>query len=151
MKVSEIMTSDPVCCTNSASLNEVAQMMADNDCGCIPVVDGHETKKPIGTITDRDIAIRTVAHNKNPLNMVVGDIMTDGPVTIAEDASLDECFRTMEKSQIRRILVVNKDGECTGIVSQADVARQAGCESETAELVKEVSAGEASATASPSA
>ena len=47
----------------------------------------------------------------------------------------------MEKNQIRRILVVNDKSECVGIVAQADIALKAGCENETAELVKEVSAG----------
>ena len=147
MNVSEIMTKDPACCFSSTSLRDVAQMMADHDCGCIPVVHDSENKRPIGTITDRDITIRALAHSRDPLNMVVGDIMTDHPVTIGEDASFDECFRAMEKNQIRRILVVNKKGECTGIVAQADVARTAGCENEVAELVKEVSAGTAGSAA----
>ena len=141
MNVSEIMTKNPACCVDTTSLHDAAQMMADHDCGCIPVVDDQENKKPVGTITDRDITIRALAHNKNPLNMVVGEIMSEHPVTIGEDASFDECFRTMEKNQIRRILVVGEKGECVGIVAQADFARKAGCEHETAELVKEVSAG----------
>ncbi len=145
MNVSEIMTKDPAHCFDTTSIHEASQMMADHDCGCIPVVD--ENKKPIGTITDRDITIRAVALNKNPLNMVVGEIMTERPVTIGEDTSFDECFRTMEKNRIRRILVVNQDGKCVGIVAQADVARKAGCEHETAELLKEVSAAGASGAA----
>ncbi|HMJ08682.1 MAG TPA: CBS domain-containing protein [Pyrinomonadaceae bacterium] len=135
------MTKNPACCFDTTSLHDAAQMMADHDCGCIPVLDNDENKRPIGTITDRDITIRALAHGKNSLNMVVGEIMTDNPVTIGEDASFDECVSTMEKNQIRRILVVDKTGECTGIVAQADFARKAGCEHETAELVKEVSAG----------
>lgn len=139
MKVSEIMTKNPAYCVDTESLEHVARMMADHDCGCIPVVDDLQTKRPIGTITDRDITVRTIAKGKNPSNMVVGEIMTDQPVTIGEDASFDECCRTMEKNQIRRIVVVNKEGECVGMVAQADVARKTG-EHETAELVKEVSA-----------
>jgi CBS domain-containing protein len=147
MNVSEIMTRNPACCFNTTSLRDAAQLMVDHDCGCIPVVHDSENKRPIGTITDRDITIRALAHSKNPLNMVVGDIMTAHPVSIGEDASFDECFRTMEKNQIRRVLVVNKKGECVGIVAQADVARKAECEHETAELVREVSAGRAGSAA----
>jgi len=142
MNVSQIMTKDPACCVDITSLHDAAQMMADHDCGCIPVVDDYENKRPIGTITDRDIVIRTVAHNKNPLNMVVGEIMTEQPVTIGEGSSIDECFHTMEINQLRRMIVVNKNGECVGIVAQADVACKAG-EHETAELVKVVSASSA--------
>ena len=146
MKVSEIMTKDPGCCLAETSLRDAAKMMADNDCGCIPVIDDNENKRPIGTITDRDITIRTVAQDKDPLNLVAGNIMTKHPVTIGEDAGIEECFQTMEKNQIRRILVVNNDGGCVGIVAQADVACKVG-EHETAELVKVVSAGHAAAAA----
>ena len=139
MKVSEIMTKDPACCFDTTSLAEVAKLMAEHDCGSIPVVDDGENKKPIGTITDRDITLRAVAHNKNPLNMVAGEIMTDHPVTVSEDASFEEACEAMEKNQIRRILVVDKNGRCVGMLSQADVALKAG-EHQTAELVKDVSA-----------
>ena len=139
MKVSEMMTGNPACCFSTTSLADVAKMMADHDCGSIPVVDDHTTKRPIGTITDRDIVIRTIAHNKNPLNMVAGEVMTEQPVTVAEDATFEEACEAMEKNQIRRILVVDKNGGCVGMVAQADIARQAN-DKETAELVKDVSA-----------
>jgi CBS domain-containing protein len=138
MKIKEFMTKDPACCLDTTSLHEVAQLMADNDCGCIPIVNNHENKKPIGTITDRDITIRAVAHNKNPLTMFAGEVMTDNPVVISEDSSVEECCSMMEKNQIRRILVVDKSGSCAGLVAQADVARKAP-EHETAELVRDVS------------
>jgi CBS domain-containing protein len=139
MKISELMTKNPSYCFDTTSLTDVAKMMADCDCGCIPVVDGEETKKPIGTITDRDIVIRTVAHHKNPLTMVAGEVMTTGPVTVSEDASFEDACEAMENAQIRRILVVDKNGACCGILAQADIALKAG-EHETAELVKDVSA-----------
>src|SRR5215212_2001566 len=139
MKVGEIMTTNPAHCFDTTSLADVAKMMAECDCGSIPVVDGAETKKPIGTITDRDIVLRTVAHNKNPLTMLAGEVMTMDPVTVREDASFEEACEAMEKAQIRRILVVDENGACCGIVAQADIALKAG-ESQTAELVKDVSA-----------
>jgi len=139
MKVSEIMTKNPACCFTTTSLAEVAKMMAEYNCGSIPVVDEHTRKKPVGTITDRDITIRAVAHNKNPLEMVAGEVMTDNPITIRDDATFEECCAAMENAQIRRILVVDANGQCIGMVAQADVARMAN-EHETAVLVKDVSA-----------
>ena len=139
MKLNEVMTKNPACCFNTTSLVDVAKMMAEFDCGSIPVVDAHDTRKPIGTITDRDITLRTVAHNKNPLTMVAGEVMTTDPVTIAEDASFEDAFQAMENAQIRRILVVDNNGGCVGIVAQADIAQKAG-QRKTAQLVKDVSA-----------
>ena len=83
MKVEEIMTKNPACCTADSKLQEVAQMMVTNDCGCIPVVENEESKKPIGMITDRDITIRTVAEGKNPLDLTAGDVMSDQVITVA--------------------------------------------------------------------
>lgn len=147
MNVSEIMTKNPVYCTDRNSLHEVAQMMAEHDCGCIPVVESEENKKPIGMITDRDITIRTVAHNKNPLQMIVGEVMSDGAVTVAMDASVEECCQAMERNQIRRVAVVDENGALCGMVAQADVALTADG-AKTAELVKDVSRPEQTAAAS---
>ena len=97
-------------------------MMVKNDCGCIPVVEDNENKKPIGMITDRDITIRTVAEGKNPLDLTAGDIMSDQVISVSADTSVEECCKKMESNQIRRIAVVDENGGCCGIVAQADVA-----------------------------
>ena len=132
------MTENPVCCVAEASLEEVARMMVENDCGAIPVVEDQQKWRPIGVITDRDITCRAVAEGKNPLELDAADCMTPDPVTIAEDADLEECIALMEKHKLRRILVVDAVGSCTGIVAQADIALSAP-EEETGEVVEEVS------------
>ena len=139
MKVKEIMKESPVFATLNTSLHDVAQLMMDNDCGCIPVVENRDSRKPLGVITDRDITLRTVAHNKNPLVMVAGEVYTDNVYTVTPETSVEDCIAKMETNQIRRMVVVDDDGNLCGIVAQADIARQAP-ERETAELVKDVSA-----------
>lgn len=138
MNVEEIMTKNPACGTATTSLQEIAQMMIENNCGCIPIVENEENKKPIGMITDRDITIRTVAHGKNPLEMVAGEVMTEQVVTVESGTSVEDCCNKMENNQIRRIAVVDENGGCCGIVAQADVAINAD-DSKTAEVVQEVS------------
>ncbi len=138
MKVEEIMTKNPACCSAETKLQEVAQMMVKNDCGCIPVVENEDSRKPIGMITDRDITIRTVAEGKNPLDLTAGDIMSDQVITVTSDTTVEDCCNKMESNQVRRIAVVDENGGCCGIVAQADVAINAD-KSKTAEVVKEVS------------
>lgn len=138
MKVSEIMSKSPACCTSDTSLQAVAKMMVDNDCGAIPVVDSDASKKPVGMITDRDITIRTVAEGKNPLDLTAADAMSNDAVTVTPETSVEECCNLMEDKQVRRIAVVDERGACCGMVAQADVAQYAS-NGETAELVKEVS------------
>ncbi len=138
MQTKEIMTKDPACCTADATLQEVAKLMIDNDCGCIPVVDGKDTKKPLGMITDRDIVVRTVAAGKNPLDLTAGDAMSKSPIVAKHDSTVEECCNLMEQNKIRRIAVVDADGKCCGMVAQADIAMNAG-DSTTAEVVQTVS------------
>ena len=109
--------------------------MVDHDCGEIPVVrDG----RPIGVITDRDIAARAVAAGRNPLEMKASDLMSSPVITVSLATDVDECCETMEEHQIRRVPVIDEHGNCCGMVSQADIAQHASAR-KTAQVVKEVS------------
>lgn len=132
------MTANPACCTRATSLHEVAKLMLDNDCGQIPVVDDFSTGKPVGVITDRDIAVRLIALGKNPLDAAAEDCMTTPCISVSHDASVADCCAVMESSKIRRVPVVDADGRVCGIVSLADVARCAESAA-TVEVVREVS------------
>ena len=135
MKIEEIMTPNPACCGPETNLREVARLMVDHDCGEIPVVrDG----RPVGVITDRDIAARAVAAGRNPLEMKASDLMSSPVITVNPSTDVDDCCDTMEEHQIRRVPVVDDSGSCCGMVSQADIAKHASAR-KTAEVVKEVS------------
>jgi CBS domain-containing protein len=138
MEVRDVMTESPECCTPDTGLQEVAQMMVDCDCGCIPIVDSKNSKMPVGMITDRDITCRVVAQGKNPLDLTAGDAMTSSVVSVTPETSLEDCLNLMEESQVRRIAVVDDSGAICGIVAQADVARNAD-QQKTAEVVEQVS------------
>jgi len=132
----DVMTRDPACCSHNATLDEVAKMMVQNDCGEIPIVDSSD--RPIGVITDRDIVVRAVAEGKNPTGHTVESVMTRPVVTVRADAPIEEVVATMERHRIRRVPVVDDGGCCTGIIAQADIAVEAAPE-KAAELVREVS------------
>jgi CBS domain-containing protein len=139
MQVREIMTANPKCCTPDSTLQEVAKMMVENDCGCIPVVKELSNKKPVGTITDRDITIRTVAAGQNPVPMKASDIMSIDIATVKPNQSLEECLKAMEEKDIRRILVVDENGDCCGIVAQEDIVRNNHNPVRTNEFIREIS------------
>lgn len=138
MKVKKIMTANPVCCTPETSLQEVARMMVESDCGAIPVVNTPGSMRPVGVVTDRDITCRTVAEGINPLTMKAGDCMSTPVVTVTPEMDVEECCEVMEKNQIRRVPVVDERGDCCGIVAQADIATQAPKRT-TAKVVQAVS------------
>lgn len=121
MKAKELMTAGPCCCSPDDSIQAVAQMMRDNDCGSVPVVD---SDRVVGIITDRDIAVRAVAKGI-PASAKVSDVMTAAPQCCGEDDDVLTVERVMGERQVRRVPIVNADGGCVGIVSQADLARAA--------------------------
>jgi CBS domain-containing protein len=137
MKVKEIMSKEPACCTRESSLQDVAILMSEHDCGEIPVVDNMQSKRPVGVVTDRDITIRTVALGKNPLELRARDCMSSPAVTVTPETTVDDCCALMEDNQLRRVPVVDESGCCCGIVSQADIARNS--KKDAGELVKDVS------------
>ena len=139
MSVQTIMTPNPACCTVNTPLQEVAKMMLDNDCGQIPVVAEDGSRRPIGVVTDRDIVVRLVAQGSDPVQAKAGDAMSTPCVTVTCDTSLRECCDVMETSQIRRVPVVDANGDLCGIVALADIALS-GQDAKTVEVVKEVSA-----------
>ena len=136
----EIMTPSPQCCSGETTLNEVANLMVEADCGEIPITDS--SNRLVGVITDRDIVCRAVAKGKNPTTVTVAEIMTQPVVCVNEETALDDVLAVMEENQIRRVPVVDGSGCCCGIISQADIALNVR-ERETGELVREVSKGTA--------
>jgi CBS domain-containing protein len=135
MKVREIMSANPACCSPASTVEDVAGLMAEHDCGEIPVVDSQ--RRPLGVITDRDIACRAVSKGKGP-GTSVQDAMSAPAITVSPEMSVEECCRIMESNQIRRVPVVDAQGGCCGMVAQADLARR-GPGKMTAELVRDVS------------
>lgn len=135
MNAQQIMTKGPACCTPEDTIKDAAKLMVEHDCGQIPVVDKDNTL--VGVITDRDIACRCVAEG-HTFDTKVGEVMTNTPVTVSPEASLDECCKKMEDNQVRRLPVVDDSGKCCGMLSQADIAANAEPK-ETGDLVREVS------------
>lgn len=134
--VSSVMTANPASCKADTPLRAVAQMMVDNDCGQIPVVDADN--RPVGVVTDRDIAVRVVAAGKDTTSATASDAMTTPCKSVASSTSLYDTTCLMEAEKVRRIPVTDADGRLAGIVSIADLALN-GKDEATAQVVKEVS------------
>ena len=134
-KVRDAMTSNPTTIEPGRPVADAARIMKDADTGIVPVVEGDRL---VGTITDRDIAIRVVAEGKDPQATKVDEVASREIVTVDPEQDLDEALRLMAQHQVRRLPVVEEDGRPVGILSQADVAR-AGGDAETGRVVQEIS------------
>ena len=134
--ITSVMTANPSSCRVDTPLADVAQMMVDSDCGMIPVVD--EANRPIGAVTDRDIATRIVAAGIDAGLSSAGDAMTSPVKTVSMTTSLYDATCVMEAEKIRRVIVVDAEGKLAGVAALADLAL-AGKSEATAQVVKEVS------------
>lgn len=125
MYVNQIMTTDVKTCVLSSSLEDAARIMWDNDCGAVPVINAQG--KPIGIVTDRDVAMAAVLNHK-PLWEIRVDTVTQGQrlCTCRQGDPVESCLQKMEQNGIRRLPVVNEDGHLAGIVSMGDVIAFAG-------------------------
>ncbi|WP_456341732.1 CBS domain-containing protein [Thermovibrio sp.] len=94
-----------------------AKRMQDKLVGALVVIEGD---KPIGIITDRDIAIRVVGEGKSP-ETPVREVMTKDPITIRDDATFFELTKTFRDAAVRRLIVVDKEGKLVGLISVDDV------------------------------
>jgi len=119
--VRDAMTTNPVVCPPDATLDQVATLMVQHNCGAIPIIDLME--RPLGIVTDRDIISRIVAQGKNPLAYPVDVCMSRPVVTVPADAPIEDVLTTMDSRRVRRLPVVDDDGRCIGIISDADVRR----------------------------
>ncbi len=94
-----------------------ARRMEDKMVGSLVVIDGD---KPVGILTDRDIALRVVGKERSP-DTPVREVMTKDPVTIGENATFFDLTRTFRDAAVRRLIVVDKDGRLVGLISIDDV------------------------------
>jgi CBS domain-containing protein len=119
MKIREIMTPDAQCVGPEESLVDAASLMRQLDVGVLPVCEQGDV---VGMLTDRDIAIRAVANSRDPDTTKVREIMSPGSVSVFDDQNVDEAVHLMEKHQIRRAPVMNRENRLVGIVSLGDIA-----------------------------
>lgn len=118
----DMMTKNPECCLASETVYQVAQRMQSFNVGSLPVVENYETKKLVGIITDRDLAMRVIATQRDAAKTPISEIMTSNPVICRPTDYLTTILETMSKRQIRRLPVVGDQGQVVGIISQADLA-----------------------------
>ena len=132
--IRDLMTSNPATLEPSATVSDAARLMAQEDVGPDPIVEGGRLT---AIVTDRDLVVRVLAEGKDPNSTTLGEIASSDLTTVSPDTDLREAMELMSASQVRRLPVV-ESGQLVGIVAQADIARAAD-EEETGEVVQDIS------------
>jgi CBS domain-containing protein len=134
-----VMTKNPVCAYPDDTVAHVARLMKSEDIGPIPIVRDDATKQLVGIVTDRDLALKVVAEERDPRNTRVSDVMSKDMVTCRAGDDIGMALDAMSKNQLRRIPVVEDGNMLVGIIAQADVATRMNAPEKTGEVVKEIS------------
>ncbi len=119
MWIKDLMTRYPTYCRPDDSLESVAKLMVERDCGVIPVCRG---RKVVGVVTDRDITCRAVAEGKLPSEVPVSEIMSSPVYCVHETEDVQAAVDLMEAKQVRRLPVLDEDDDLAGIVAPSDLA-----------------------------
>ena len=125
MKAQDIMSKNPTCVTVETPLVEAARLMKTENIGVVPVVESTGSKRLVGMLTDRDIAIRAVAEGRDGATTSVGHVMSSNVRTSSPDDSVEDVMEMMGREQVRRVPIVDERGNIVGIVAQADIVLEA--------------------------
>jgi CBS domain-containing protein len=117
-KMRDIMSSAPVCMASTDTVSAVAKAMREHGVGtALVLADGQLS----GLVTDRDIAVRVLAENRDPDTTLVGEICSSEVAVLGPDDGVDQAMRLIRERAIRRIPVL-QDGIAVGMVSTGDLA-----------------------------
>lgn len=159
LRCRDIMTRDVTVAARTTTLEEVARMMRDEDTGVIPVVEPGETPSDsvtevqrvpartqangrlVGLITDRDIVIRALSEGQDARAVTAESVMTTDLHAVRPNDRVIEAIRKMGDKQVRRLPVVDREGNLRGIISMADIALETEADRELGEALEEISSG----------
>ena len=138
MKIQDIMSAEPSTVTPDTPITEAARLMKDHNIGMLPVVESEGSRRLVGVVTDRDIAMRHVAEG-HLSDCPVREAMTNNVSTCKADEDIDRVMTLMAEEQVRRIPIVDERGDLVGIVSQADIVLESGDGKKAEKTLEEIS------------
>lgn len=118
LKVSEVMTKNPVIVKTDTPVLEIARLMRDKEIGSVIIV---ENEKPLGIITERDLVHRVIAENSDLEKLKAGDVASKPVIAINIHGDVEDAIQTMTDYKIRRLVVVNNNDKVVGIVTTDDL------------------------------
>jgi len=125
MRVDQLMTKKVKWCGPDDTLDRAAQLMWDNDCGCLPVCTVDGTNRVVGVVTDRDICMSALFQGKALRELRVSNAMARVLKACHPSDSLADAEKSMSEARIRRLPVVDDQGCLVGMIALADLAREA--------------------------
>lgn len=125
MKIEQIMTKDPACCTPDDFVHVAAGIMKRFDTGIVPVTEkAGQPSRLVGVLTDRDLCLGVLANNRDPRSLRIEEFMTTRLATCLLTDTPEKALEEMAHAKVRRLPIVNKDFELVGMLSLGDIVRR---------------------------
>ena len=125
MKIEQLMTKGVSTCAPGDSLKEAARIMWERDCGIVPIIEDDATRRVVGIVTDRDACMAAYTRGQ-PLSQIrIGDVMSTSVASCRAGEDVHEAEQTMRSAQVHRLPVVDDANQLLGVISLADIAREA--------------------------
>jgi CBS domain-containing protein len=105
------------CCAATDTAAHAARAMRASGCGCAPVVEGKESRKLVGVVTERDLCCKVAAEDRRASEVGVAEIMRPASACCAADEPVEEAHRKLNEHRATSLPVVDKAGDCCGTVS----------------------------------
>ncbi len=125
MKVEQLMTKEVASCGPNDTLNQAARVMWERDCGFVPIIEGIESRRVVGIVTDRDVCMAAYTRGRTLEQIRVGDVMSTEVRACKPGEDLTAAEATMRRAQVHRLPVVDDANQLLGVISLADIAREA--------------------------
>ena len=117
--VEKFMTKNIVTLTETASIREAVNHMAEKSISCVVIVDA--ARKPLGIVTERDIIKKVVYKNMNMDEAQINTVMSSPVVSVSKDTNVLDAMMMMQKNKFRRVVVTDGQGTLIGLVTQTDL------------------------------
>ena len=118
MSLDDLIHREPETLPPDASCASAARLMRDANVGAVVVVEG---SKPLGLVTDRDLAVRVIASQRDPARVTLAEVMSGEPIFLSERRDVSSVVAVMRDLAIRRVMVVDDAGELVGVVAMDDL------------------------------
>jgi CBS domain-containing protein len=137
--VREAMHEGCECIGENQSVLDAARRMEQLDIGAMPICGQDDRLK--GMITDRDIVVKVLAHDRDPATMMAGELAQDRLVAVRADAPIEQALSLMQEHKVKRLPVLDENKRLCGMITEADIATHMPQE-KTGEMVGAIAAAQ---------
>jgi len=121
MFAKDVMKKNSVVCTEEMPLMQVYQLMQENECEFVTVVENYAHRTPIGIVTEHDICLQIIGKGRNPRGLSAANVMNTNVLKTSDTSTLEYCADLIKNSRANKLLVTDENGALCGVLTQSDI------------------------------